>query len=85
MNAIPAYDLEAMRSVDIRTVDPATLADIQDIKANLDLPFPERMLDLLRQTPNAYCYRCGDITFKISHSQTTTTINNCMEGFYRSF
>lgn len=85
MNAIPAYDLEAMRSVDIRTVDSATLADIQDIKANPDLIFPERMLDFLRQTPNAYCYRCGNVTFKISHSQTATTINDCMEGFFRSF
>jgi hypothetical protein len=85
LNTIPTYDLNAMRSVDIRTVDPATLADIRDVKANLDLPFLERTFDLLRQTPNAYCYRCGDIAFKIRHSQTAISINDCMEGFYRSF
>ena len=33
-------ELEAMKNVDIRTVNPATLRDIRDVKINTALPTP---------------------------------------------
>ena len=84
MNPTPQYDLEAMRNVDIRTVDPASLSEINDIDIKPDLPFVQKALDYLRQARNAYCFRCGDVTIKISHSNTTTSINDCMEGFFQT-
>ncbi|MCL2508923.1 MAG: hypothetical protein FWF05_07085 [Oscillospiraceae bacterium] len=84
MNPIPHYDLEAMRNVDIRTVDSASLSEISDIDIKPDLPFIQKALDYLRQTKNAYCFRCGDVTIKISHSKKATSINDCMEGFFQT-
>jgi hypothetical protein len=84
MNLLP-NDLETMRGVDVRTVNPGTLADIRDINIDINLPYVERALAYLKQTPNAYCLKYDDVIIKISYSQTTTSINNCMEGFYRSF
>lgn len=52
-------EIDAMRNVDIRTVDPKTLRDIRDVTVNTDLPKRERMLDFIRQIGNPYCYRCG--------------------------
>jgi hypothetical protein len=78
-------DFEAMRAVDIRTVDPATLVDIQNTKINMQRPVIEKALDYLNQIKNAYCFRCGDTIVKISHSKTTTTLNDSMESFFRSF
>lgn len=79
------YNLEAMRNVDIRTVDPATLADIRDININTDLPFNERVLDFIRQSKgNAYCFRCNGVIVKIVHSKNAATLNDCMEGFFQS-
>ena len=40
LNSPPSFDFEAMRNVDIRTVDPTTLADIRDIDIT-KLPTPD--------------------------------------------
>ena len=84
MEPLPPFDFEAMRSVDIRTVDSSDLVDIQDVSIDASLPFVEKAVSYLKQIGNAYCFRYDDVIIKINHSQTTTTINDCMEGFYRS-
>ena len=81
----PYFDFNAMRAVDVRTVDPATLVDIRDTKVNLELPFFEKALDYLSQIKNPYCFRCGDMVVKISHKKTETTLNDSMETFFRTF
>ena len=53
--------LEDMQSIDIRTVDPATLRDIQDVAIDRDLPKEERIRSYLRQIGNPYCYRVPPI------------------------
>jgi hypothetical protein len=85
LNKDPYFDLDAMRSVDIRTVDPATLKEISDTIINPDLPFAEKALDYMRQIGNAYCFRHGGVAVKVNHSQSGGSINDCMEGFIRSF
>lgn len=57
-----------MEDVDIRTVDPKTLMDIEDVKINTDLPYEERIRDYIRQIKNPYCYRCRGIVVKLSFS-----------------
>ena len=78
------YDFNAMRNVDIRTVDPSTLMDIRKVNIDPNQPFAEKAVSYLDQIRNAYCFKCGDVIIKISHAQTTTSIDDCMEGFYRS-
>ena len=78
------FDLDAMRSVDIRTVDPSTLEDIRDVNIDPNLPFAEKAVSYLNQIMNPYCFKCGDVIIKVSHAQTTTTFDECMEGFFRS-
>ena len=56
--------VKAMQNVDIRTVDPAGLRDIRDVKVNTDLPKRERILDFIRQIGNPYCYRHGKYVVK---------------------
>ena len=84
MNNAAHLDLEAMRSVDIRTVDPATLMDIQDTTIDTNKPLQERMVDFIRQIRNPYCYRYGKMTVKISYSNTAATMEERMEGYLRS-
>jgi len=80
----PIYDFEAMRNVDIRTVKPSTLVDIHDVNIDPHLPFEEKAAEYLAQIKNAYCFKCGDVIVKITHAETTTTIDDCIEGFYRT-
>ena len=79
------FDFEAMRNVDIRTVDPATLADINDVTIDTTLPFIDKAYDYIKQTGNPYCFRCGDVVIKISCSRTATTITDCIEEIIRSY
>ncbi|NCE65104.1 hypothetical protein D1159_11090 [Pseudoflavonifractor sp. 524-17] len=76
--------LEAMRNVDIRTVDPAGLRDIRDVKVNTELPKEERILDFVRQIGNPYCYRHGKYVVKVSFVDTDVTLEDRMLSYLRS-
>ena len=77
-------EMEAMQNVDIRTVDPATLRDIRDVKVNTDLPKQERILDFIRQIGNPYCYRHGKYVVKVSFTDTDVTLEERMLSYIRS-
>ena len=57
---------EAIRKVDIRTVDKSQLVDIRSIKIDEKLPPIERWFSYLRQVKNPYCVRVGDIAIKLN-------------------
>ena len=77
-------ELEAMKNVDIRTVDIDTLRDIRDVTVNTDLPKEERILDFIRQIGNPYCYRHGKYVVKISFTDTNVTLEQRMLSYLRS-
>lgn len=76
--------VKAMQNVDIRTVDPAGLRDIRDVKVNTDLPKRERILDFIRQIDNPYCYRHGKYVVKVSFTDTDVTLEDRMLSYIRS-
>ena len=77
-------EIEAMKDVDIRTVDINTLRDIRDVKVNTDLPKEERVLDFIRQIGNPYCYRHGKYVVKISFTDTDVTLEQRMLSYLRT-
>ena len=58
--------LRELREIDIRSVNPAELVDIEDVCIRTDLPVEERMRDYISQIKNPYCYRSHGVTVKIS-------------------
>ena len=76
--------VKSMQNVDIRTVDPAGLRDIRDVKVNTDLPKRERILDFIRQIGNPYCYRHGKYVVKVSFTDTDVTLEDRMLSYIRS-
>ena len=76
--------INEMQSVDIRTVDPAELRDIRDVKVNTALPKRERILDFIRQIKNPYCYRHGKYVVKVSFTDTDVTLEDRMLSYIRS-
>lgn len=80
----PPYDLDALRSVDIQTVDPATLVDIGDVVINKGLPQNERIADFIRQIKNPYCYKHGKTIIKIRFSDTEETMEEQLENYLTS-
>lgn len=74
-------DLEQMKNIDLRTVDPNTLVDINDVEINPKLPVEEKMTEYLRQIKNPYCYKCGDYVIKVGFTDTERTIEDCFEDY----
>lgn len=77
---MPKTDLETMRNVDIRTVDPSTLVDIDDVKIDVTKPKNERILDFVRQIKNPYCYKCGKTIVKVSYTNTERTFEEIFKS-----
>ena len=77
-------ELESMKNVDIRTVNPATLRDIRDVKINTALPKAQRIQDYIRQIGNPYCYRHGKYVVKISFADTDVTLEERLQAYIRS-
>jgi len=83
LNIYP-HNMEAMKNVDVRTVDPATLIDIGDVVIRKDLPKNERIADFVRQIKNPYCYKHGKSIVKIRFSDTEETIEDQLENYLAS-
>ena len=77
-------NLNAMRNIDIRHIDPDTMPDIRDIAIDNDKTILERALDYIEQAKNPYFMRCGKILVKVEYSETDATIEDCIEGYFRS-
>ena len=84
METITQETLDAMKNVDIRTVDPDSLCDIQNVKVNQELPKRERILDFIYQIKNPYCYRYGKYVVKVSFTEGDVTLEDWMLSYLRS-
>lgn len=82
--ALTKETINAMRDVDIRTVDPDSLRDIRDVQVHTELPKAERFLDFIKQIGNPYCYRHGKYVVKVSFIDTDATLEDRMLAYIRS-
>ena len=76
-------EFERMQNMDIRTIDPATVPDLEDIEIDESLPVEERVLQVLRQmNGNPFFYRCGGLLVKATYAGTLplqTVLEDCLE------
>jgi hypothetical protein len=70
-----------MMDVDVRTVDPATLVDINEVKINMNLPPGERQSDYIKQIKNPYCFKHGKAIVKLNFADTQTTLEDCVKRY----
>lgn len=57
-----------MAQIDIKTVDPSELVDIESVKIKKELPVPARIKDYVKQIKNPYCYVSHGVIVKIIFS-----------------
>ena len=76
--------LREMKEIDIRTVDPDTLVDIKTVTVNTHLPIDERKKDYIKQVKNPYCFKCGKVVVKMSFAETTATLEDQLENYFRN-
>lgn len=82
---LPDYKaLDAMKNVDIRTVDKSTLVDLNSVQIDDTRPIPERIYSFLEQIGNPYCFRIGDVAVKVNYRSEGPTFQQNFVDLLRS-
>ncbi len=76
-------ELDAMASVDVRTVDINTLTDLRDIVIDTKLPVEKKLELFARQTNNVYVHRIEDYVVKVRFQEEGPSIDDKMEEYLR--
>ena len=76
-------ELDAMASVDVRTVDINTLTDLRDIVIDTKLPVEKKLELFARQTNNVYVHRIEDYVVKVRFQEDGPSIDDKMEEYLR--
>ena len=66
--------INEMRNLDVTKVDREDLVDIQEVTVNKNLKHSQRLVDVVRQIKNPYCYRHGEYIVKIGFEDTEVTL-----------
>lgn len=61
--------LKAMSQIAIEEIDRNELVNMEEVKIDVSLPAPQRMLKYLEDIKNPYCFLCGKTPVKIRFSQ----------------
>ena len=72
--------LEEMKNVDIRTVDPAELVDIRDVKISPEQSREARIMDFVAQVKNPYCFKVGRLAVQVSYADRGPTLDDRLES-----
>ena len=51
--------LKTLHDMNIKDIDPESLAEMKDLAIDTNLPVRDRLLSLIKQTGNPYAYRSG--------------------------
>jgi len=78
-----ATQLNEYASVDLRTVNAASLTDIEPIVNDTNKPLSERIAEILRQISNANCFRHGKVVVKVGFNDTHIAMEKRMESYFR--
>lgn len=72
-------NLDEMRAIDIRTVNPESLVDITQIHIDENLEGEKRAEEFIRQVKNPYCFKVGKMIVKSSYSEGSTLTERFQE------
>ncbi|MDR2888398.1 MAG: hypothetical protein LBV33_00970 [Lachnospiraceae bacterium] len=68
--------IESMKAVDILTVDPAELTDLNEVVIDTRKNVTDRISQYASQTNNLFINRVGDYVVKVSYANTGVTVND---------
>ena len=73
--------IEAMRNIDVRTVDKSSLVDIGSVKVNPSASCEEKTAEYLRQIKNPYCFLCSGYAVKLQFADNGKTFEDCLTEY----
>lgn len=78
---ITTAQLDAMQSVDIRSVDKSALVNVQGLGFDNSLSGRERIKQLVETVKNPYCFRYGDLGVKIEFTDNGPALSDLLTDF----
>lgn len=84
MSTCPMQDIDAMKNVDIRSVDKDTLIDLDSVQIDSSQPVQERVQSFLQQIQNPYCFRIGDVAVKVNYKKDGPSFQQNFEDVLRT-
>lgn len=76
--------MEDEKYLDIRTVLPETLENLEDVVIDTSLPVEDRMKEFVKQIKNPYCFRCGKLIVQVEYKESGKSINECLKEYIES-
>jgi patatin-like phospholipase/acyl hydrolase len=74
-------NIERMQSVDITTVNPSELTDLNDIVIDTGKSVPEKVRQFAEQTDNLFVNRVGEYVVKVSYAENGVSINDKLRRY----
>lgn len=78
---IDDMDFESLKQIDVRTVDPNVLVDINSVVIPENLTKDDRMREFVRQIKNPYCFKVGKVAVSVGFSGDGVTFEQRMEHY----
>lgn len=78
---ITIEQLDAMKSVDIRTIDKDVLVNVQDFQFDNNLSKQDRIKQVIERTKNPYCFRYGELGVKIEFTDGGPALGDLLTDF----
>lgn len=75
--------LQTLKDVDLRTVNRDDLIQRSTVKIDPNATREERLQSYIKQIKNPYCYMDGKTAVKLSFSNTTTTMEDCIAHYLK--
>lgn len=74
-------ELQKMKQIDIRDVDPDTLADINKIEIDMKKSVSDRVDDYVQNVGNPFLVKVGEYVVKIGYLDCAGTLNDRMKQY----
>ena len=75
--------LQTLKDVDLRTVNRDDLVQRSTVKIDPNATREERLQSYIKQIKNPYCYMDGKTAVKLSFSNTSTTMEDCIAHYLK--
>ncbi|OYO99964.1 hypothetical protein CG709_11645 [Lachnotalea glycerini] len=82
MIMITIEQLDAMKSVDLRTINKDVLVNVQDFQFDNSLSKQERVKRVIERTKNPYCFRYGQLGVKIEFTDGGPALGDLLTDFF---
>ncbi len=79
---ISSQALFEMSQVDITKVNPMTLVDVGTVSISSNLPHEQKVLSVMEQVGNPYCFLSGDTPVRMRFMKEEKTLSDSLVNYF---